>query len=148
MNISSCSSVSVLKIILTCWTVVVSSRHNWMILFLVVVKSLIPVNGVLQTEEIIEKIKLIPGQDNKLLAKDFLMWPYNSKELYFHHCVSGVSESVVIKTGAGIKHYHVAPYKPIKCSQTVSICFFSRQIRTMTPYNLRRYHWISVVKTL
>lgn len=35
----------------TCWTVVVSSRHSWMILFLVAVKSLIPVRGVLRADK-------------------------------------------------------------------------------------------------
>ncbi len=105
-----------------------------MILFLVEVKSLIPVNGVLQTEQTkvkrpynihtVQKITLIPGQDNKLLVNGFLMWPYNSKELYFHHRVSGVSESVVIKTAAGIKHVTMStPYETINPSQFPFLSF-------------------------
>lgn len=42
-------------------TVVVSSRHSWMILFLMEVKSLMPVRGVL-TEKRTDKVKSGPGK--------------------------------------------------------------------------------------
>ncbi len=113
-----------------------------MILFLVEVKSLIPVNGVLQTEETkvkrpynihtVQKITLIPGQDNKLLVNGFLMWPYNSKSLYLNHCVSGVSECVVIKTAAGIKHVTMSTsYETIKHSQFPFLSQTDQNNRTM-----------------
>lgn len=52
------------------------------------------------------------------------MWPYNRKWLYFHHRVSGVSESVVIKTAAGIKHVTTStPYETINPSQFPFIYF-------------------------